>query len=224
MRYRDRLKSVLTRDEHRLFKTLNSPAKIQNFLDTLPVNFELNGETYMSVRRALKSRSAHCFEGVLIAAAALAYHGQRPLLMDFRTTPEDEDHVVALYKKGGRWGAISKTNHAVLRYRDPVYKTVRELAVSFFHEYFMVHNGKKTLRAYSRPFSLAAYAPTQWITADEDLIGIVNDLDDSKHVQIVNTSAYADMRKADRIQISAFALTEWPDPRPSKKDYRKSAR
>src|SRR5665213_1092567 len=92
-------KNLLTPAEHTLFKKLNSPTKIQDFLDTLPINFEIDGETYMSPRRTLQHRTAHCFEGALLAAAALSYHGKKPLLMDLRTTPEDEDHVVTLFKE-----------------------------------------------------------------------------------------------------------------------------
>ena len=97
------------------------------------INFEHGGETNHSPIVVLKKRKAHCFEGAVFAAAVLAYHGSKPLLMDFATAYDDEDHTVALFRKNGLWGAISKTNHAVLRYRDPVYRTPRELAMSYFH-------------------------------------------------------------------------------------------
>jgi hypothetical protein len=98
-------------------------------------------------------------EGALLAAAILEFHGQKPLLMDLRSASEDLDHVVALFRQFGCWGAISKTNHAVLRYREPIYKTVRELAMSYFHEYFL-DNGKKTLRAYSIPVDVRFFHPS----------------------------------------------------------------
>src|SRR3989344_7563100 len=134
MAYARRIRKVLTPPEILVFKKLRTPQKIQDYLDALPINFEDSGETYRSPRRLLGAKEAHCLEGALFAAAVLAYHGQKPLLLDLRTTPRDEDHVVALFRQNGRWGAISKTNHAVLRYRDPVYKDVRELAMSYFHE------------------------------------------------------------------------------------------
>jgi hypothetical protein len=118
--YISRLKSLLAPREQAIFRKLSSGQKIQDYLDALPINFEHRGETYMSPRRVIRTKTAHCFEGALLAAAALAVHGQPPLLMDFRTAPTDEDHVVALFRSGGLWGAISKTNHAILRYRDPV--------------------------------------------------------------------------------------------------------
>jgi hypothetical protein len=206
--YTERLKKILTPAERKLFSRLDSPAKIQDFLDSLPINFETRGETYMSPRRMLKARTAHCFEGALLAAAALAYHGQRPLLMDLRTAPPDEDHVITLFNRNGFWGAISKTNHPVLRYRDAVYATPRELAMSYFHEYFD-KKGKKTLREYSRPYDLTKFAPEKWLTDDEDLVWLVNALDDSRHFPIVPKKNLRSIRKATRYEIRAMAVTEW---------------
>jgi hypothetical protein len=115
--YRRRLRALLTPAEHRLFARLDTPQKIQDFLDRLPVNFSLEGDTAMSPRRVLNARMAHCAEGAIFAAAALAYHGKRPLLMDIRAPPSDQDHIIALFQERGLWGAISKTNHAILRWR-----------------------------------------------------------------------------------------------------------
>src|SRR3989338_9619500 len=206
--YRIRLKSILTPAERRLFERLSSPQKIQAYLDTLPVNFEASGETYMSPRRVIRAKTAHCFEGALLAAAALAYHGKPPLLMDFRTTPTDEDHVVAVFCERGRWGAISKTNHAILRYRDAVYESPRELAMSFFHEY-LEWDGRKSLRAYSRPFDLSRFAPEKWVTATEELHSLVEALDDSRHFPIAPKQIMRKLRPAARVEIRAMKVTEW---------------
>jgi hypothetical protein len=202
-------KALLTPQERRLFSSLNSPTKIQNYLDGLSINFELNGETYMSVRRTIETRTAHCFEGALLAAAALAYHGKKPLLMDLRTSIDDQDHVVTLFKEGVYWGAISKTNHPVLRYRDAVYKTPRELALSYFHEYFMDKGGKKTLREYSKPFDLSRFKAASWITAPEELFWLMHALDDALHFPIASTSALSKLRPATSFEIRATNLTEW---------------
>lgn len=199
---------ILSPAERRVFSKLSSPSKIQDFLDTLSINFELNGETYMSPRRTLMAGTAHCFEGALLAAAALAYHGHKPLLMDFQTIPRDEDHVVALFRQNGYWGAISKTNHSILRYRDPIYSTPRELALSFFNEYIM-DDGTKSLRAYSAPFDLGRYAPADWMCAEEDLVDIVNDLDDSRHFPIVPKKNMRKLRKASSIERKILEHTEW---------------
>src|SRR3989344_2962062 len=106
MTYKDRLRRILSSGEKKIFERLDSPIKIQNFLDSVPINFEQSGETLMSPRRLLKAHKAHCIEGALFAAAVLAYHGRSPLLMDFQTSPEDEDHVLAVFKQNGLWGAI----------------------------------------------------------------------------------------------------------------------
>src|SRR3989338_8757705 len=121
--------------ELRILKKLSTPAKIQDFLDAMPFNTVDDNETCMSPRLVLRQHTAQCMEGAMFAAAALRVHGFPPLVLDLSAAKEDADHVVAIFQINGCWGAISKTNHAVLRYREPVYKTMRELVMSFFHEY-----------------------------------------------------------------------------------------
>ncbi|MBX4189275.1 hypothetical protein KW785_01610 [Candidatus Parcubacteria bacterium] len=186
---------------------LRSPADIQDFLNKLPFNFEKKGETYMSVERTLRAGTAHCFEGALVAAAEIQKLGQRPLLLDLKTSKKDIDHVVALFKRSGYWGAISKTNHGVLRYREPIYKTIRELALSYFHEYFLP-DGTKTLVSYSRPFNLNKFG-TEWLTGDKDLFHIIDALDESPHISIIPKGHK--LRKADRIEIKLGRIVEWKD-------------
>ncbi|MBX4205466.1 MAG: hypothetical protein KW788_04800 [Candidatus Doudnabacteria bacterium] len=176
-------------------------------MNSLPANKELKGETCMSPRMVLQKKTAHCAEGALLAAAIFMYHGRKPYLLDLRSTKHDQDHVVALFKENGHWGAVSKTNHAVLRFREPVYRTVRELAMSYFHEYFL-DNGHKTLREFSRPFNLAAYDES-WITADFDLWSIMDDLDASPHFPIVSLPMLKKLRRADKIEIQAGLIKEW---------------
>lgn len=194
--------------ETKLLNRLNTPQKIQDYLNKLPINFEEDGDTSMSPREVLKNKKAHCMEGAVLAAVALWYHGQKPLLLDLVTTKNDDDHVVALFKQHGYWGAISKTNHAVLRYREPVYKTIRELALSFFHEYFK-HTGQKTLRKYSAPFDLSKIKNKSWLTSGEDLWDINNALDDSRHYPILSTKQIKTLRKAEPIEIEAGKILEW---------------
>ena len=123
LRYRNALRALLTPAEQRVFARLDTPQKIQTFLDRLPANYELDGDTAMSPRRMLQTRIAHCAEGALFAAAVLSFHGKRAWLMDIQALPSDQDHIVALFKERGLWGAISKTNHAILRWRDPIYRS-----------------------------------------------------------------------------------------------------
>jgi len=174
--YAKKVRSVLTRAEAKIFRTLSSPRKIQDFLDTLAINMELGARTYMSPRRVLSTGEAHCVEGALLAAAACAFHGARPLLLDFQAAYDDEDHVVALFRQNRHWGAISKTNHPGLRYRDPIHRSTHSLAASYFHEYYL-WDGRKSLRSFSKPFDLSRYAPESWITADQELDWLVHALD-----------------------------------------------
>src|SRR3989338_1343744 len=212
MAYHDKVYAVLTTDERSIIRILSTPQKVQDYLDTLPINFEVSEETYLSPRRVVETGTAHCFEGAVFAAAALAYHGGKPLLLDFQTLPIDDDHVVAPFKQNGHWGAISKTNHAIVRWRDPVYKTIRELAMSYFHEY-LLWNGKKSLVAYSAPFDLSKYAPEKWVTAGEDLDGIALALDKSRHFPTVPAQNKKFLRKGSKTEIAAMRVVEWKEPR-----------
>jgi hypothetical protein len=197
--------------EFSIFKKLRSPAAIQDFVNGFEMNFTGRRHTYASPLVVLETKKAHCMEGAMLAAAALWYLGYPPLLLDLKTTAKDDDHVVALFKEGGRWGAISKTNHAVLRYRDPVYRDPRELAMSYFNEYFL-DSGVKTMRSYSAPFDLLRYRAAhgdEWLTSRCDLAGIAEALDFSKHFQIVGNAAARHLRLADRSEIEAGKIVEY---------------
>jgi hypothetical protein len=187
---------------------LNSPKKIQDFLNGLEINFEEKGETVYSPRMVLKCKKAHCMEGAMFAAAALEFYGHKPWVMDLRSVDGDYDHVVCVFKKFGCYGAISKTNHAVLRYREPVYKTLRELALSYFHEYF-TDEGKKTLREYSDLCDLRVFDDLEWRTTPKNLFKIPKDLDKIKHFDILNKAQIRNLRTADKIEIKAGKLVEY---------------
>ena len=200
-------KSGFTQQDWRILKKLNTPSKIQDFINSLPFNFEKGGPTRYSVRYTLKHKRAHCFEGALLAAAALWVHGFRPLLLDLKTVRPDFDHVVALFQQDSHWGAISKTNHSVLRYRDPIYKNMRELALSYFHEYYLP-NGKKTLRSFSKPFDISKYH-TKWLTTTENLAELAHALDRSPHTNILSPKQIKNLRKVDKIEIEAGDIVEY---------------
>ena len=212
LRYRNALRALLTPAEHRLFARLDTPQKVQDFLDRMPANFEPNGDTAMSPRSMLKARVAHCSEGAIFAAAALAFHGRPAWLMDLRALPSDQDHIVTLFKERGLWGAISKTNHAILRWRDPIYKSARELAMSYAHEYALP-GGKKSLLEFSRPFSLTRYAPARWVTAPEDLDWLLYALDLSPHWPVAPRHAIRTRRPSTWVEMRAQEVVEWPVPR-----------
>jgi hypothetical protein len=206
-KYAAGLTSLLSSDEKAILKKLKTPERVQEYLDALPINFELKGDTIFSPRRVMREQKAHCVEGALFAAAALAFHGRPPLLMDIQTAPYDDDHVLALFKEDGRWGAISKTNHTILRWRDPVYASVRELAMSYFHEY-IVADGEKTMRAFSKAFDLSRYG-AEWVVAEEDLVDLIVDLDDSPHFPIASKAAMRRLRHAQPIERKVLDITEW---------------
>lgn len=195
-------------DELKFLRSLRTPARVQDFLDTLPMNFEEQGDTLMSPRRVLREKKAHCMEGALLAAAAFWIQGRAPLLLDLRSAPGDDDHVVALFKERGRWGAVSKTNHAVLRWREPIFKSVHALVVSYFHEYFL-DDGKRTLRAYSRPFRLDAKKYAGWTVVEEDLWHLSDALDASPHYQLLPKAALKRVRLADPMERKAGSFVEW---------------
>ncbi len=194
--------------ELKVLRKLNKPWLIQDYLDTIPINFEKNGKTLMSPRRVMQTKKAHCFEGAIFAAAALWVNGAPPLLMDLYTTRNDSSHVVALFKYGNRWGAISKTNHAVLRYRDPVYRSIHELGMSYFNEYFL-DNGRKTLLSYSNPLDLRRFEKRGWTTSEKDLLYIDDALNYIKHHEIVPTEISKIVRRASHVERKAGKITEW---------------
>ncbi len=206
-----RQKSGFASREYKALAKLATPIKIQDFLDKLPMNWEKHGDTHRSPRYVLKEKKAHCIEGALLAAAALWIAGDPPLIMNLsaRLGKGDDDHVVALYKRGNRYGAISKTNHAVIRFRDPVYRTPHELALSYFHEWFLNSNGEKVLECYSQPLDMRRFG-TDWLTTEKDLWDVANALSERKHYFLVPKGNWRHVRKADKMERMAGRLTEWP--------------
>jgi hypothetical protein len=190
--------------ESRTFRSLRTPAKIQDFLERIPMNFK---DTCYSPRMVLRHHRAHCLEGAMLAATMLRFHGHRPLVLDLTSASGDDDHVVALFKVNGLFGAISKTNHAVLRYRDPVYKTIRELVLSYFHEYFL-DDGRKTLRSYAVT-DLSRFDRKGWMTSEDDVSYIERYLFRIPHTPIVTRSQVATLRCASPIERKAGKIVEW---------------
>lgn len=198
----------LNKKEEKILKSLKTPKKIQDFLNKIPINFEEKGDTCMPPRMVLKKNKAHCMEGAMLAALALRANGKKPLVVDLTATKKDFDHVVCVFKRKGKWGAIGKTNHAVLRYREPIYRDIRELVMSFFHEYFD-DNGKKNLRSFSAPVDLSRFDKINWMTREEDVWEIPDYLEEVKHFPILTRSQIANLRKADKIEIEAGKLLEY---------------
>ena len=187
-------------------KKLNTPAKIQDYLNSLPFNFETDGETLSSPKETMTRGTAHCFEGALLGAYLLSQLGHKPQILYLKSIKHDYDHVIAPFKIDGYWGALSKTNHNVLRYREPVYKNIHELVMSYFHEYFL-DNGKKTLRQYSDLLNLDEFE--NWIESDGDLWGIDDELNKLQHHDVVPKAYIKHLRKADPIECDAGKMIEY---------------
>ena len=182
--------------EARVLKTLRTPVRIQRFLDNeIVYNTEPDGETIRSPRRVLRDRVAHCLEGALMAAAALRIAGFPPLLLDLASV-RDDDHVLAVFRQHDRWGAIAKSKYTGLRFREPVYRTLRELAMSYFELYFN-ESGEKTLRQYSRPVNLARFDPIPWMTSEHDLWPISEHLQRIPHVALLKNGTRHRLAKVD---------------------------
>ena len=200
----------LTAGEYRSLARLNTPEKIQAWVDRIPQNFEIGGQTCLSVREVLKQNRALCIEGAVVAACALWINGEPPLLLDLKAT-RDSDHVVAIYQRGRCWGAISKTNSPVLRWRDPIYRSLRELAMSYFHEYTN-RRYQKTLRSYSRAFDLRRLDPTLWITNPKHCWDLGWALDAVHHYPLVTHRQEKLLRLRDGIERDAQQLKIFKRP------------
>ena len=200
----------LTPAEFAVLRRLDTPRRIQDFVFRLGQNFEERGETCHTVRGVLRTRKAHCIEGAMLAACAFWVHGEPPLLLDMRAV-RDFDHVVALYRRQGRWGAISKTNGVFLRSRDPVYSTLRELAMSYFHEYCN-RREHKTLREYSLPYDLRRVDPQVWVSG-EQAWHVAEALDDVRHFRLMNGRQLREVTRRDPLERRAAALRQFPVPR-----------
>jgi hypothetical protein len=192
--------------ENRL-RRLRRPERIQSFINRIPWNTEPDGHTARSVTGVLEHNAAHCIEGAFVAAAALAIAGHPPLLMDMGAARGDVDHVVALFRRRGHWGAISKSNSPLLRYRDPIYRSLRELSLSFFPQY--VKGRRKTLRTYSVSVDLRKYAPSLWVTHPEPICQeMVDALTLARHFPIVPPEAASDLRPIDEIEQQSSRIFE----------------
>ena len=210
-RYARRENLGLTPAEFAVLARLDTPQKIQAYLYDLKQNFELDGETCRPVRHVLRHGAAHCIEGAMLAACALWVHGEPPLLMDMRAV-QDFDHVVAVFRRHGRWGAISKTNGIGLRWRDPVYESLRELAMSYFHEYTN-RRDHKTLREYSVPFDLRRVDPEIWVSGEKNCWFVAEELDRLRHFPLMRARHLKSVLRRDPFERRASALLQYRRPR-----------
>lgn len=192
------IKAVLNEQERKLFASLNTPYKIQEFLNELPYNDE---EVSRSPREMLRAGKTHCAEGARFAAAVNWYHGGTPLLVDM-LAENDDDHILAVFQQNNAWGAIAKSNTTTLTYREPVYSTLRELVMSYFEYYFNI-NSEKTLRSYSDPVDLSQFG-VDWIVSSDDLEYMNDPLIAAKHYDLLTPAMIKRLSPVDK---KVFALT-----------------
>jgi hypothetical protein len=190
-----------TKEEISFLKTLGDPDKIQGFLDSVDYNPDY---VCRSPRWVIRKMSAHCFEGALFAAAALQFLGYKPLIVDMKSY-NDDDHVIAVFNINNHWGAVAKSNFTTLRYREPVYRSLRELVMSYFDFYFNIA-GDKSLRSYSLPLDLSIYNPRNWTTTDEDLEYIGDRLESIRHYPVVNSEMIKNLKKVSDTMLKAGLL------------------
>jgi hypothetical protein len=188
----------LSAQDMRTLRALNTPMRVQKFLDALPYDYSHSAR---SPRRALRERKGHCLEGALLAAAALRVNGRPPLLMDLSAV-QDDDHVIALYREGGFWGGIAKSNFAGLRFRAPVYRTLRELALSYFEHYYNLR-GQRTLRSYSAAVDLSRLDDRHWMTAEEDVWCVPEALIAARHYELFPHRVARGLPRLDRRSFEA---------------------
>jgi hypothetical protein len=189
----NRVAADWTKSEMRMLSTLTSPAKIQRFLDTLEYSAE---SRYRSPRAVLRDRTAHCYDGAVFAAMALKRIGYPPLIVDMDAV-RDDDHVIALFKRRGRFGAIAKSNFVGLRYREPVYASLRELVMSYFESFYNV-DYEKTLRQYTRPLNLSMFDKLEWTTSDSALDSIGDALSNIRIYKIIDAAMARSLSPVDK--------------------------
>lgn len=203
---------LLTATERARLRALDTPARIRAFVtESLACNHETAGDTCLSVRSVLREGHAHCIEAAFVAACALWMQGEPPLLLDLCAEGHDYDHVVALYRRRGLWGAISKSNRAWYRSRDPVYRSLRELAMSWFHEY-CDGDGRKTLRSYGQPLDLSRVDPALWITGEGHCWTLVRLLGRQRHWPLLPAGQRRHVLPRDRFEQRLNDHQEYPAP------------
>ena len=198
----DVFNDLVPRSDARRVAALTSPARIQKFLDGVQYSEEVRYRCPLSV---LKDRKGHCFDGAVFAAAMLRRIGHKPLIVDLIPNENDDDHILAVYKARGHWGAVAKSNFTGLRYREPVFRTIRELVLSYFEDFFN-SIGEKTLRAYTRPLDLRTFDPLDWLVRDVALDAIGERLDEIRKFRVLTPAMIRHPSFADERSVRAGLL------------------
>ncbi len=202
----EEFEAALSKRERRLVSMLSSPRKIQTYLDSINYSEE---ERYRCPLSVLRDGKAHCFDGALFGAAMLRRIGYPPLIVDIIPNANDDDHLLALYKVDGYWGAVAKSNYTGLRFREPIHRTLRELILTYF-EVFFNSIGEKTMRAYTRPLDLTSFDKSRWMTSDEHLDAIGVRLDEMRRIKPITARMIRNLSFADPRSLQAGLLGSNP--------------
>ncbi len=198
----DSFARALTPSERGLIASLTTPFKIQTFLDEVSYSGE---ERYRAPLTFLRDRTGHCFDGAVFAAALLRRLGGTPLLIDMLPSGRDDDHMLALYKRNGHWGAVAKSNFSGLRFREPVYRTLRELAMSYFEDYFNAA-GEKTMRGYTAPLNLSTFDKHNWLSDDRTMDKIADRLGEIRQYKVLTPRMVRNLSPTDKRAYDAGML------------------
>jgi len=203
--------SDFSAEEMRFFMTLDTPGKVQDFLDSIPMNHEVKEETFFSALETLRQNCGHCVEGAMLGAYILSLHGHPPYMMDM-CAHDDDSHNIIPFRVKGKWGALSVSNHASLRYRNPVYKTIRELMMSYIDDY-MNGKGERSLVGYTMPLNLAVVFGPRWATRRGEVWEIGQFGDAMKQYKLLEIEDLKQLRNADdMMQGSTVLQREWRCP------------
>jgi hypothetical protein len=188
--------------ERKVLDGLNSPIKIQSFLNSIPYSED---EFYRCPLRVLRERKAHCFDGGLFAAMALRQLGYPPLILELIPNGRDDDHILALFKEDDHWGAVAQSNFTGLRYREPVYRSLRELVMSYFEDFFN-SVGEKTLIGYRGPINLKVFDRLEWMSSDTGLETLADEMDRYRILPVITTKMAAQLAPLDERSLRAGLL------------------
>ncbi len=176
------------------FRELTNPPAIQTYLDSIPYKAEERDRSPLDV---MLDGQAHCLDGGIFAALALRRLGYPALIIDLVPEPgKDDDHVLAIFKQNDAWGALAKSNYTGLRYREPVYRNLRELAMTYF-EWYTSFEKEKTLRAYTRPLDLVHLDRYDWMWKEEGIHQVSRRLYGLKPIPLISEESKALLSLAD---------------------------
>ena len=194
--------SLLTGRERSRIDRISSPHGIQELLDSLAYSTDA---CYRSPLRSIRDGRAHCYDGAVLGAALLRRIGYPPLILNMFANGRDDEHLIAPFLRRGAWGAVAQSNVVGLRYREPIHRSIRELIISYFEQYFNTAS-EKTLRKYTRPINLAQFDRQHWMSDDRAMDLIADRLEQLRRVPILSRGMIAGLARVDPLSYRAGML------------------